>query len=357
MIRPVLTVLLLSALALAQSVPNPQPAMPQAPAPAAAPKPAELPASAAVITVMGFCPSAPSPGAECKTEITRAEFERLVRALNPAMPEATKRQLANAYARMLVMAKLADDRGITKKPETQDVLRFSQLQTLSQLFVRDLQEEAAKIAPADIEKYYTGHAAQYVQASLNRIFIPKMPPNAQEKADEATVKAEGTKIAGAAKVAGADFGKLQKEAYDDLKITATPPPVELKDVRRDALPPGQAKAFDLGVGEVSDAIDEPGGIYIYKVVAKKILTQAEVEADIRKALEQERMQASVEKLTGNIKPELNEAYFGGGEPPKPPPSVNIDAAPKTAPTTKSRPAATKAPAAAPKSTTAPKTPK
>lgn len=352
--RQVFVVLLLSSLTFAQTASKAQATAPlQTPAASAAEKTAELAPSAAVITVAGFCPGKQARGADCNTEVSRAEFEKLVKALNPAMPEPTKRQLANAYARMIVMAKLAEERGIAKKPEVQEVLRFTEMQTLSQLFVRELQEEAAKIPPAEVDKYYNDHAGQYTQATLQRVFIPKMPPNAQEKVDEAAVKAEGAKIVAAAKAPDADFGKLQKQAYEDLKITATPPPTDLKDVRRDNIPPGQAKAFDLKAGEVSEAIEEPGGIYIYRVVSKKTLTQPEVEQDIKKVIEQERMQSTLEKLTGNIKPELNETYFGGpaGERPQPPqllPPQTVTPKPAPAP---------KAPAAAPKSSTAPKTPK
>lgn len=351
--RSIFTVLLLSCLCFAQTATKPQTPAPTQAAPAAE-KPAGTSPSAAAITITGFCPGKQATGADCKTEVPGKDFESLVNALNPTMPEATKRQLANAYARMIVMAQLAKDRGIEKKPETREVLRFTEMQALSQLLARDLQEEAAKIDPADIEKYYNDHAVQYTQATLQRIFIPKMPPNAQEKVDDAAVKAEGAKILVAAKVPNADFAKLQKQAYDDLKNTATPPPTELKDVRRDTVPAGQTKAFDANVGEVAEPIEEPGGIYIYKVVSKKTLTQAEVEPDIRKTIEQERLQATMEKLTGNIKPELNETYFGGtagqGSQVPPPTAPPQTVKPKPAP-------ASKAPAATPKSSTAPKTPK
>jgi hypothetical protein len=171
--------------------------------------------------------------------------------------------------------------------------------------------------------------------------------------DEAAVKAEGAKMAAAAKVPTADFAKLQKQAYDDLKITATPPPTELKDVRRGNIPPGQVKAFDMNVGEVSDALDEPGGIYIYKVVSKKTLTQSEVEPDIKKTLEQERARAEMLKLTGSIKLDYNEAYFAepAAERPQPPQlQAPRDATAQGAPAAKAAPAAAKIP-------TAPKTPK
>ena len=354
-IRPMLAVFLLSSLAFSQAPATGQ-AAEKAPAATAKPASEEVAPTAPVITIAGFCPGKQATAADCKTEVSRAEFERLAHALNPNMPEQTKAQLANAYARILVMSKLAQDRGLADKPDTKEAMHFLEMQTLSQLLVRDVQEEAAKVSAADVKKYFDEHAGQFSQATLQRIFIPKAPPNPQEKTDEAAVKAESDKILAAAKAPGADFTKLQKQAYDDLKITATPPPTELKDVRRDNVPPGQASAFELKEGEVSSAIDEPGGIYIYKMVTKKTPTMVEVEPEIRKTVEQERMQSEMEKLTANIKPQLNNAYFAGaGERPTPP-SMQLPPAgtPKVTP---KPPAASKPPATAPKSSTAPKTPK
>src|SRR5512147_921334 len=110
-----LALLLLSAFALAQTkAPAQKPAQtpvtkpPSAPAsaaPATAPKPAEaaeVAPTAPVITIAGLCngkvPATPSP--ECKTVITRAEFEKLANALDPKMPSTRRQQLAVAYSRV-----------------------------------------------------------------------------------------------------------------------------------------------------------------------------------------------------------------------------------------------------------------
>ena len=92
-----LALLLLSAFALAQTKapaqkpaqpPTKPPSAPASAAPATAPKtaePAEVAPTAPVITIAGLCngrvPATPSP--ECKTVITRAEFEKLANALDP----------------------------------------------------------------------------------------------------------------------------------------------------------------------------------------------------------------------------------------------------------------------------------
>jgi hypothetical protein len=341
--------LFLSCSVFAQTAAKPQATPPATPPPSAEKPAAPVPPADAVV-INGFCPGKQATGPDCKTEIPKADIDRIAEALGA--PESAKRNLANAYARALVESTIAKERGLDKKPQTQEILKLTEMQTLGQLFERDVREEAAKIPQSDIDKYYAEHAGQYEQATLQRIFIPKMPPNPQEKVDEAAVKAEGSKIAAAAKQPNADFSKLQKQAYEDLKLTATPPPTELKDVRRDNIPATQAKAFDLNPGEVSEPIDDAGGVYIYKVVSKKKLTEPEVESDIKRTLEQERAQAAMQKAVGNVKLDYNDAYFGAPERPAAP---RLES-PHTQGPPKSSPPASKPPAGAPAST-APKTPK
>ncbi len=355
--KSLLVALLCCPLAFSQAASKPQSTAPmQQPATAPAEKPAEkaeVPANDAVV-INGFCPGKQPTDADCKTEISKAELERLANAVGA--PESSRRQLANAYAQALVMSTIAKQRGLDNRSDTQELLRLVQMQALSQVLGKQIREEASNVPKTDIDKYYTDHASQYEQATLQRIFIPKMPPNAQEKVDEVAVKAEGAKIAVEAKAPGADFNKLQKEAYADLKITATAPPTDLKDVRRDNLPPMQAKAFDLKEGEVSEPIDDTGGIYIYKLITKKKLTEPEVESEIKRQLEQERVQAAMQKLVGNLKLDYNEAYFA---PPQRPPAPQAEAPAAKPATSTAAPKTSAAPKSTPpkSSTTAPKTPK
>ncbi len=339
MFRLLTSIVLLSTFAVGQTsqAPATRPAPPvmnapqvEAGKPAAAPTAAEVAPTAAVITIDGICngkvPATPPP--DCKTVITRAQFEKLVDALDPKMPAPRRQQLAEVYARMLVMSDAADQRGISNSPGAQQVLHFTRMQTLTQLLLRDLQKEAAEVPPAETEAYYKAHSQQYEQATLQRIFLPKTPAGGEKPADEKTLKAEADKIRAAA-ASGGDFEKLQKQAYDDLGIKTPPPPTAIGTERRGSLPPSQAKVFDLQPGPVSEVMDEPGGIYIFKLEAKKQLTLPEVAPEINRTLESERMKQAVDKLTKNIKPVLNDKYFGtsaapgaealpAGHPPMPP---------------------------------------
>jgi hypothetical protein len=324
--RRLLALLLFSAVSFSQTATKPaaKPAAPAAKTPAAqSSRPAapaersvgeakgEVPPTAAVITINGLCegkiPATPTP--DCKTVVTRAAFEKLTDALDPRMPAASRQRLATLYAQMLVMSDAAEQRGLSKSADAEELLHFSRMQALTQMLIRALQKEAANVPAAEAEAYYKAHPQQFEQATLLRIFLPRMPPGGEKPTDEKILLAEAGKIRAAA-AAGGDFEKLQKQAYDDLGIKTPPPPTAAGTQRRENLSPSQAKVFDLQAGQVSDPIDDAGGIYIFKVESKKTLTLAEVTPEINRTLEQDRMKAEVEKLTSSVKPVFNEEYFG-----------------------------------------------
>lgn len=343
--------LLVASFCYAQTAPKPSQLpsapSPSSPSPKAANEAKEVAPTAPVITLNGFCPGKQATGADCKTFVTRDQFEKLAKALGA--PENMRPQLANAYAQALILGGKAEERGLTNKPETQEILQFVRLQTLARVLANDVQQQAANVPQSELQQYYDEHKDQFAQATLQRIFIPKSA--GKEKVSESTLKAEADKIDAAAKAAGADFTKLQKQAYDDLKITTAPPPVDLRDMRRDSLPPAQQqKVFSLATGAVSEPIDEPSAIYIYKLVAKNVPPLTQVEAEVKRTLEQQRFQADMEKMLSGVKPELNQAYFSNGAAEgRPEPSgAHSPVTPAGSPASKTPASAPKGPSSPPK---------
>ncbi|PYT55588.1 MAG: hypothetical protein DMG46_19570, partial [Acidobacteria bacterium] len=108
MLHRALVCLLLCALAWGQTS-SPKPATPQKPAapkaettgPAAkAPEAVQVPPDAPVITIKNVCDNATAEAAksaDCKTVVTRAEFERLLNAVAPQIPANARRQVATKY--------------------------------------------------------------------------------------------------------------------------------------------------------------------------------------------------------------------------------------------------------------------
>jgi hypothetical protein len=349
-----------------QNVPPPPPSRGMAMQQAAAEPPStvEIPETAAVITIDGVCPpaarattktatgktaasSAKKP-ADCKTVITRADFERIVKALQQGptpLNAQQRRRLASELPRFIAMSEAAKSKGLDKTAHYNEMLKLAKMQILSQELQHSLQEEADKITPEDIEKQYKDHPETYQEFSLDRIFIPRYKQVApeskeeqkpeekltdeQQKAKEAAQKAKQEqgeqdleKLAESLRAraaAGEDFAKLQKEAFEAAGMKMESPTINLPKVRRTGLPASQASVFDLKAGDVSQLISDNGGHYIYKVVSKETLPLEQVKEEIHNNLRNERLRTLMEKYQNSYHVETNEAYFGPAAMPGPRP--------------------------------------
>ena len=309
---------------------------------------ASVPATAPVITIKGLCDTSKpaAPKSECKTVVTRAEFERLANALQPNMPPPVRKQLAAAYPRYLVMAKEAQKLGLDKDPHYLETLKFAKLQILNQEMSRKMQADAAKVPPQDIENYYKTNSASFEQAAVQRVFVPKTKKidskdntgdeykaKVKEGEDAMTKEADDLRARAAA---GEDFDKLQKEAYEAAGIPNNAPPTSIPALRRTNLPPSQASIFDLKPGDVSPVIHDPSGSFFYKIVSKKTLPVSDVQDEIKSTLQSQRLRDMQQKLQASVTTDLNDTYFSAAPAPSAPNSKPGDsnAAPVVKPTAK-----------------------
>jgi PPIC-type PPIASE domain len=358
---------LLGTLAWGQAAPTemtpPSPAQsPSAASKAPAPPP-EVPENAVVLTIKGVCAAAPKTTAasntgagktaattakkpaDCKTEITRAEFEKIANAVSPT-PTITpqlKRQLESGLPRIIAMSDAAKAKGLDKSPRFLERVKLDRMQILAIELQRTVQEEADKVPDMVVAEFYKKNPEAYEQFSLDRLFIPRFKQaepaekdakepekltEEQQKAKEAADQAkreegeqELNKLADSLReraAAGEDFVKLQKEGFEASGTKVANPTVNLPKVRRTALPPAHASVFDLKVGDVSTVISDNGGHYIYKVVSKEVLPLDQVKDEIRNKLKSERLKEMMEKYTNSFQAIPNEEYFGAAGPAGPP---------------------------------------
>jgi len=360
---------------------------PPAPAP-------EVAMSAVVLTIKGVCPATAAPAAgsktgaagktaaaakkpaDCKTELTRAQFEKIASGLSPNITPQLKRQLEQALPRFMAMSEIAKKKGLDKSPAYLETLKVAKMQILTTQLQRSVQEEADKVPETAIEEQYKSHPELYEQFSLDRLFVPRYKQaqaeekeegkeekltEEQEKAKEAADKAKQEqgeqdlkKLAETLRdraAKGEDIAKLQKEAFEAAGQKVENPTVNLPKVRRTGLPPAHAAVFELKVGEVSAVISDNGGSYIYKIVSKEVLPLDQVKDEIHNKLKSERLKEMMDKYTNSFSTEPNEAYFGppapagappprmrGGMPPRPTPPAQAAPAPATAPPAANAPA-------------------
>jgi hypothetical protein len=280
-----------------------------------------------VITIQGLCdnPSGLSSNpADCKTVVTRADFEKLT---GPNVPAAQKKSVADQYAKALVIEQKAHEQGLDRTPEFEQQLRIVRLKILVSLEAQKLQKDAGNVPDNETEDYYRQHAADYKTISFERLYVPKQKfvdpstqkpndPDAEKKraASEAEMKEEADKLRARA-AAGEDFTKLQQEAYDfaGLKQKATSPRQE--NVRRTGVPPADASIFDLKSGEVSQVFNDPTGLMVYKIEETKDLPLENARAEISRALQAEKFKSSMDALQNSSKITLDENYFATPAPP------------------------------------------
>ena len=277
-------------------------------------KPADLPATAPVITLKGYCPSAPkgtdSKSEACKTIITKAQFEKLVDTVNPKMPSQARQNIAADYAKIMVLSNEARKRGLEDTPRFREFLAFMSKQVAAQELVRSLQDKA-KPTSAEVQKYYQDKKSEYEEISLKRIFIPRNSPTAKpddKRPTDDDLQAEGAKALERLKK-GEDFDAVQKDVYTSKGYTTPPPPTTIPNWRIGVVPQNQKTLFKLNAGEYSDVMVEPAGAYVYRVEKKETVPLDTVKADIEQQLSRKKVQDEMDAITGSVQPEFNPVYF------------------------------------------------
>ena len=349
------------------------PAWGQAPKPTARPAPPKLaspsstisakaPAAGsitpdtAVITIPGLCEkpaAANSKSAECKTVVTRAEFERLVDTVAPNLAVPARKQLATQYGLALVMVHKAHLIGLDQGPRFQELMRVARIGVLTKELNQNMQDEAGHISDKDIEAYYHSNQPAFQEIDLQRVFIPRTKQTAentgnkdkpatdearksQQESEDAMKKVAESLRARAA--AGEDFDKLQEEAATAAEFKGKPP-TRLGKVRRTSLPTAQAEVLELKPGETSQLIASPNGYLIYKVGEKDTLPLDKVHDEIVSTLRAQRIQDAMQAIQKSATPELNDKYFAelpdapspakpSSDEPSAPPAKSPDAGPK-----------------------------
>jgi hypothetical protein len=356
MLRDGFVCLLLASVALGQSTspsssPKSKPTLkPRPSAPVSSAAPSETSSSVSpdtpVITIQGLCErpggSTATPS-DCKTVITRAEFEKITNAVQPNMPPAAKKQFVNRYVMVLLLSEKAHELGLDQGPEFDEQMYLARIQNLARLAGERLQKDASQVSDNDVDEYYRAHSADFKTISFERLYVPKQKqvdtsaqkpgdgvqkevvtvptpklsdPDVQKKREEseAAMKEEADKLRARA-AAGEDIAKLQQEAYDfaDYKLKAPNP--RMDKVRKASIPPADVSIFELKKGEVSQVFNDPAGLMVYKVEAVEELPVASVREEIARTLQTEKTKNTFDSLQNSAKTTLDESYFATPAPP------------------------------------------
>ena len=280
---------------------------------------------APVITIKGLCErpaNSTATPSECSTVITRAEFEKIVGAVQPNMAPAQKKQFAARYVTALMLAEKAHELGLDQGPEFDEQMYLARLQLLDRQAAQKMQKDASAVPDSEIADYYQQHAADYKAISFERIYVPKQKQAAasgekagagadaqkQQPGPEAEMKDEADKLRARA-AGGEDFQKLQQEAYDFSGGTMKATSVKTEKVRKNSLPPTDASIFDLKKGEVSQVFNDPTGYFIYKVLEVSDVALPSVHDEIARTLESDKMKNAFDSLQKSATTTYEDRYF------------------------------------------------
>ena len=290
---------------------------------------ARIAPDAAVITIKGVCEKSASAASDCKTVITRDQFEKIVSAVQPNMPKQVQKQMAGRLVEFMVLSQKAHEMGLDQGPNFDEQMYLNRLQVLARLAGEQIQKDASKAPDSEIEGYYKQHSGEFKTVSYDKIYVPKQKsgttatatgPDAQKKrqTNEGAMKEEADKLRARA-AAGEDFVKLQQEAYDfaGMKLIANASNTHVDKVSKAHMLGNDASIFDLKKGDTSQVINDPQGFMIYKVTDIQDQPLADVREEITRAVQGEKLKAASESIQKQVTQDTtyNEAYFAVPAPP------------------------------------------
>jgi peptidyl-prolyl cis-trans isomerase C len=277
-------VLALSGFAAAAMAQQPTPAAPpKTPAPQAlAPEPAAAPES-------NLAPDTVVVTAGNLT-LTRAQFEALLAALatngRPAKTAAQKRQVAEQYGELEVMAQEARQRKLDQSPEVKQMMAIQSDSFLANALAKKIADDT-HFTELDLRSYYDAHKNEFEEAQGSHILIrfkgSSVPLKKDEKDltdEEALAKAQDLrkKI-----LDGGDFAALAKAESDDAGSAAKGG--ELGTFKHGQMVgPFDQAAFSIPVGELSEPIKTQFGYHILKIKSRTTKPFEEAKAQIEKDL-------------------------------------------------------------------------
>jgi peptidyl-prolyl cis-trans isomerase C len=276
-------------------------------------------------------------------QVHQSEFEGAIKTL-PAEYQGYangpgRKQFADDYVRMKLLAAEAAKNGLQNDPDVQSQLALMRENLLANAQLNRLEKSAA-LSDADIQKAYDEHKSDYEQAKARHILIAfkgsqATQPGKKELTDaEAKAKAEEIRKK---LVAGADFAELAKKESDDPSSAARGG--DLGTFGRGQMVPEFEKAvFEGKLGDVSPIVRTDFGYHIIQVQERSTAPLAQVKPALEKELKQKKVQEQLDALKAAAQPVYDTTYFA----PPPPPPAAMAPAPATPATDKTAPASSEA---------------
>jgi len=298
-------------------------------------KPAAKPAPAAATAAQ---PAAdPIVIAAGELTIRQSEFEAALKTLPAEYQQyatgAGKRQFADDYLRMKMLAAEGMKGGLDKDPEVVRQLALMRENLVANAQLQKI-EKGVTVTDEDLQKLYEAKKNEYEQVTAKHILIAfKGSPAAQSGKPELTeeqAKAKATELRKQI-LAGASFEELAKKESDDTGSGANGG--ELGDFNHGQMVPEfEQAAFAAKAGDITEPVRTQYGYHIIKVEKHGTTPFEQVKAFLERNERQAKLQAQLDAMKSAAKVTYNDTYF------VPPPAA---AAPAATPATTPKPEASK----------------
>jgi peptidyl-prolyl cis-trans isomerase C len=251
--------------------------------------------------------------------VRQSEFEGAMKSLPPQYQAYAmgpgKKQFAEDFLRMKLLAAAGERAGLEKDPEVVNQLKIMRENLVASAQLKKI-EETVQVAEADLRQAYEAKKAEFEKASARHILIafkgsPAAQPGKPELTEEqAKAKAEElrAKIAG-----GAAFEEIAKAESDDTGSGAQGGSLG-EFGRGQMVPEFEQAAFTTEIGKLSPVIRTQFGYHVVKVDARTTTPFEEAKAGLERAERAQKVQAEINKLMEAAQPKFEDSYFGAATP-------------------------------------------
>jgi peptidyl-prolyl cis-trans isomerase C len=256
-------------------------------------------------------------------KVTKGEFEgfmaRLPEQLRQQLASVPKRQVAQDYANLRVLAAEAKRRKLDETDEVRQQIQLQSDNILINALYRDV-EKGVNVSDAAMQKYFDENKAQFEKVKARHILIrfkdSPVPVRGEQKdltKEEALAKLQGLKkqIEG-----GADFAELAKKESDDTGSGANGGDLGAFG-RGQMVPPFEQAAFALPVGKLSEPVESQFGYHLIQVQEQQGKDFASAKEQIAQRLKPETARKQMEEIRTSGKVTFDEGYFGPATAPPP----------------------------------------
>src|SRR4051794_10368910 len=271
-------------------------------------------------------------------QVHKSEFESALKSLPAEYQQFAmgpgKRQFADDYIRMKLLAQEGTKAGLDKDPDVISQLALLKENLIAQAELKKM-DAALKVSDADLQKYYDAHKNEYEQVKARHILIafkgsPAAQPGKKELTeDEAKAKAEDIRKQ---IVGGADFAALAKKESDDTGSGSRGGDLGAFG-HNQMVPEFEQAAFAAKVGEVPAVVRTQYGYHVIQVQKHEHTPFEQVKPTIESAETKKALQERLDAIKTEAKPVFNETYFTPPPPPAPAVAPAPGATPAPAPAT------------------------